>query len=186
LEGIVGIAGTPGTGKKSVAPLVAARLGLACQGINEAARALGVPVSQDGAVDTDDLKAKLRGAGGPSVVYGHLLPYVFDRDAVSKVIILRCEPSALKERLLRRGYSRQKVVENVEAELIGLEASDAYDAFGPSRTFEVDTTHLTPESCARKIVAVLLGKKKPARRIDWVGTYDSGAKLKFLLSVARS
>ena len=186
LEGVVGITGTPGTGKKSVAPLVAASLGLACQGIDETARALGVPISRDGAVDTDGLKARLRVSGGPSVFYGHLLPYIFDPEAVSKVAVLRCEPSFLKDRLLQRRYSGPKIVENVEAELIGLEASDAYDAFGPSRTFEVDTTHLTPESCAQKVVAVLLGKKQPTRRIDWVGAYDTGAKLRSLLSVAGS
>ncbi len=43
----------------------------------------------------------------------HLLP-------VDAAIIIRCEPNILEKRLEARGYSAEKINENVECELIGL------------------------------------------------------------------
>ena len=185
MEGIFGIAGTPGTGKKSVAPLVAAELGLKCHGLDDLARSLGVPSTPHGSVDTDKLRRKLRALDGPAVIYGHLLPYSLDKEQVSRVAVLRCEPAVLKQRLKERGYSMRKIVENVEAELIGLESSDAFDAYGPAKTFEVDTTKLAPEESAAKLTAVLKGSA-PGRRLDWIRHYDTGARLRSLLSASES
>jgi adenylate kinase len=182
LEGVVGITGSPGTGKKSVAPLVAAKLGLGCYGLNDLARSFGLLESPDGSVDTDALKRKLRTFERHVVFYGHLLPYVVERDAVSKVAVLRCEPYALKLRLKKRGYPKEKVVENVEAELIGLESYDAFEAFGPERTFEVDTTRSTATESAEKILSTLNGRRLPGSPLDWQSAYDTGAKLRSLLS----
>ncbi len=182
MYGIVGITGTPGTGKKSVAPLVAAKLGLQCYALNDLARSLRALSLPNGVVDTDRLRRKMKGVEGPAVVYGHLLPYSVDRDAVTWMAVLRCEPAALKGRLMARGYTRSQLFENVEAELIGLESADAFDAFGPEKTFEVDTTRLAAAESASKVLAVVKGKRNPGGRLDWVRGYDTGAKLRSLLS----
>ena len=79
-----------------------------------------------------------------------------------------------------------KTVENAEAELIGLEAADAFGNFGPGKTFEVDTTSLTPLETAEIVLSVLLGRRRPGPRVDWLGGYDTGAKLRSLLSIAES
>ncbi len=184
MQGIVGIAGTPGTGKKSVSPLVARGLGLSCLALNDLAATTGAFVGSaaEGVVDTNRLRKGLQGLDGQAVVYGHLLPYSVEEKSVSKVVVLRCEPAVLRKRLERRGYSLPKVVENVEAELIGVESSDAIDAFGRRKTFEFDTTHLAPAESARQVVAIIRGSVRPCPRIDWMTVYDSGAKLRALLS----
>jgi adenylate kinase len=186
LEGVVGITGTPGSGKKSVAPLVATRLGLGCFGLNDLARSFGLLESPDGSVDVDEFRRRLRSFERHVVLYGHLLPYVVERDAVSKVAVLRCEPSTLKFRLKKRGYPNDKIVENVEAELIGLESYDAFEAFGPDVTFEVDTTRSTPTESALKILSTLKGGRVSGHRLDWERGYDTGAKLRSLLSTEDS
>ncbi|MDE1852797.1 MAG: AAA family ATPase [Thaumarchaeota archaeon] len=183
---ILGITGTPGTGKKSVAPLVAEALGRKLLGLNELARAHGLleRTADESEVDTEELRKKLRESDlGPALVFGHLLPYVFEKGSLERVVVLRCEPSVLKGRLAARGYPRTKVLDNVEAELIGLVSSDAHDAFGKDRTFELDTTRSTPAQAARKAALILGGKPGSAARIDWTRTYGSGAKLRSLLSV---
>ncbi len=183
----MGIAGTPGTGKKSVAPLVASSLGLGCLALNDLARTLGALLGsgEDGVVDTDRLRKGLQGMDRQSVVYGHLLPYSVGEASVWKMVVLRCEPAVLRSRLEKRGYPLAKVVENVEAELIGLESSDAFGAFGRSKTFEVDTTHLTPAESAKRAVGIIRGGARPGPRIDWMAAYDSGAKLRALISDSR-
>ncbi|HYC11880.1 MAG TPA: adenylate kinase family protein [Nitrososphaerales archaeon] len=183
LHGVVGITGTPGTGKKSIAPILASSLGLPCMALNDLARSYGLIGGDSGQVDTGALKRRLASAlRHPAVVYGHLFPYVFSRASVERVAVLRCEPTVLKERLLARGYPPQQLVDNLEAELIGLIASDAFRVFGKSKTFEVDTTYFTPAEAAASAAEVLRGGEEPVPRVDWTANYDSGLKLRTLLS----
>ena len=181
---MLGITGTPGTGKKSVAPIVAERLGTRCLSLSELARSYGL-VSKSGAVDTRKLRARLEhNLTGEEVVYGHLLPYAVPPSAVSKVVVLRCEPGVLKQRLRLRGYRLPKIVENVEAELIGIVSADSFDTYGRGRTWEVDTTSRPPGDVASALVEIVVSEPRRAPRIDWTLDYDSGAKLRLLLSTA--
>jgi len=182
---MLGITGTPGTGKKTVAPIVAERLGTQCLNLNELARSHGLVSPKSGAVDTQKLRARLkRKLSENVVVYGHLLPYAVPSTAVSRVIVLRCEPGVLKQRLRLRGYGPSKIVENVEAELIGIVSSDAYDAYGRAKTREVDTTNASPSDVATAVLEIVFSKPSDVPEIDWTLDYDSGAKLRLLLSTA--
>lgn len=181
--GVLGITGTPGTGKKSIAPIVAERLEAQCLSLNELAKSYSLVSRKSGVVDTRRLRSKLQHNPLKSaVVYGHLLPYAVPPSAVSKVIVLRCEPGVLKKRLRLRGYSIPKIVENVEAELIGIVSSDTFDTFGMAMTREVDTTYTSPAEAASAVVEVAASKSRETPRIDWTLNYDSGAKLRLLLS----
>ena len=180
---ILGITGTPGTGKKSISPMVAKRLGTRSMSLNELAKSYGLVNRSSGAVDAQKLREKLqRDLSGNAVVYGHLLPYAVPATAVSKVVVLRCEPGVLKERLRIRGYGPQKIVENVEAELIGIVSSDAYDAYGNGKTWEVDTTRASLGETVAAVLMIAESNPLPPPRIDWTIDYDSGGKLRSLLS----
>ena len=182
----MGITGTPGTGKKSVAPIVAERLGAKCLSLNDVAKSYHLVEGKSGEVDVTKLRSRLRrGLPRDAVVYGHLLPYVFGSRALSKVVVLRCEPGTLKERLRQRGYEPKKVVEDVEAELIGVVSSDAFDAYGEEKTWEVDTTRTNPDEAAAAVSHVVEDAPRPFPRIDWTLDYDSGAKLRLLLSTTK-
>jgi len=182
---IFGITGTPGTGKKSIAPMVAKRLTAQCISLNDLARSYGLVRGASGEVGVDKLRSRLRRSlPRDAVVYGHLLPYVLDSSAVAKVVVLRCEPGVLKERLRERGYEPKKIIEDVEAELIGVVSSDAFDSYGKEKTWEVDTTRTTPSEAASAVSRMAEEKARTAERIDWTLDYDSGAKLRLLLSTA--
>jgi adenylate kinase len=184
LQGVVGITGTPGTGKKSVSPIVAKLMGLPCLGLNEFAIAEGL-LGQGGEVDAGLLKRALsRKLKTSAVVYGHLLPYSIDRAQVARVAVLRCEPSILKQRLVSRGYAFDKVAENVEAELIGVVSADAIKAFGKAKVAEVDATYTSPSEAASQVVALAKDRRVKTRPIDWMTNYDSGGKLRSLLPSA--
>ena len=177
---ILGVTGTPGTGKKSIAPRLASKLGVQCVGLGALVSAGGVGKEEE--VDTDKLRALMsRTLAGKPVVFGHLVPYVLERSLVERVVVLRCEPAVLKKRLAKRGYPPRKTVENVEAELIGLLAADSRTAFGSRKVLEFDTTKTNPIRAAAAL-RVLLERGEKMAGIDWASRYDSARKLRSLLS----
>lgn len=183
MRGMVGISGTPGTGKKTVAPIVARLMGLPPPvPINSLAKG-------GGDVDTALLRRRLLELDPPAgVIFGHLLPHVLRKPEARLVAVLRCEPAVLRGRLLKRGYPAAKVTENVEAELIGVVLDECVRRFGGALVREYDTTSARPEEVARAIArdAEAPGRtKRPARPrawIDWTLTYDSSSKLRSLLA----
>lgn len=181
---LLGITGTPGTGKKTLAPMIATKLGLQCISLNDLAASSGALASgsTESEVDVAILRKKLpRMLPEPLLIYGHLLPYALGRGSIRKVVVLRCEPSALKRRLVERGYSHEKVRENVEAELIGLISSDSLKVFGKSNTSEFNTTSSEPRRAAASIAGMFRKSAKPKPIKDWTLSYDTASKLDSLL-----
>lgn len=180
-EGIVVITGSPGTGKKTVAPLVARALGVRCLSLNDLAKAAGLVKGDGSSVDTGALARTLSNSpAGPAVIYGHLAPYALGTDSVISAIVLRCDPQVLKSRLTERGYSKAKVEENLEAELIGVIADEAYRTFGEELTREVDSSKSDPQRLADSIVTLVRDMKK-TKRIDWTFRYNTASMLRALL-----
>jgi broad-specificity NMP kinase len=186
VRGIVGICGTPGTGKKTIAPKVATLLGFpAAISINSFAPKAAVDV------DTRHLRAGLvRSKPSRVVLFGHLLPDVLRKQEAAFVAVLRCDPSALRKRLAERGYPPAKVMANVEAELIGVLLYECVVQYGSQLVREYDTTSSSPEDVAKAIArdakAALEGRvktaaKRPTAWIDWTLDYGSSSKLRSLL-----
>jgi adenylate kinase len=144
-------------------------------------------VSADLEVDTEKLRREIaHNPLGRVVAYGHLLPYILSSKDVDLMVVLRCEPEALRARLVKRGYPVEKIMDNVEAELIGLISEDARLAFGARKIMEFDTTALSPASSARKVSRLLQKHGPPGDRIDWTLRYGSARKLRSLLSPAKA
>lgn len=182
----IGITGTPGAGKKTIAPLVASQMGLPCVSLYDQAALSGLVKKDDDDpwVDTFALgKFLAKHVSGPALIHGHLLPYVLRGRQLSKVAVLRCEPMTLKRRLLARGYGPEKVVENVEAELIGVLSADSMTAFGSKKVAEFDATASEPATAAKEISEFLKGCREAGPAIDWTFSYGSAPRLRSLLSV---
>ncbi|MGH9919472.1 MAG: hypothetical protein ACRD6W_11480 [Nitrososphaerales archaeon] len=176
---MIGVCGTPGTGKKTVSPIVAKLLGLPAPVSINSLAPKGEPE-----VDTALLRRRLLALDPPrTVVFGHLLPHVLKKPEVGLVAVLRCEPSVLRERLVRRGYPRAKVTANVEAELIGVLLDECVRRFGRGLVRDYDTTLASPKAVASEIArdAETPAKATPAW-IDWTLGYDSSTKLRSLLA----
>ena len=183
MRNYVGITGTPGTGKKTIAPLVAYKMGLPCVSLHDEEVSSGLVRlgDDDGEVDTDRLgRFLVRHVKGQALIYGHLLPYVLGRKDCVKIAVLRCEPKTLKRRLFSRGYRNEKVVENVEAELIGVLSAYSLTKFGGERTAEFDTTKAKPKAIAEAISEFLGGGVEPGPSFDWTFGYRSAPKLRSL------
>ena len=177
-----GLTGTPGTGKKTLAPLVSGLLGVPALRLNDLAKGLaGAKGDDESEVDTAKLGLAVRSRAEESALLcGHLLPYVLRRSEAKRIVVLRCDPSVLKGRLLSRGYLWPKALENVEAELIGVVSSECYEKF--QDVVEYDTTRKEPAEAAKAVASLMSGNGTPAPRVEWTRDYDNARELRALLS----
>ncbi len=93
-------------------------------------------------------------------------------NGVSKVIILRCHPIKLKQRLSARGWSTKKIKENVEAEALDVILCEAVEHHQKTSIFEIDTTHLSANDVASAVLDIIQNKFKKRKKynignIDW-------------------
>ena len=180
---VIVIAGVPGVGKSTVAGAVAERLGCPVIGVSELAVKEGALLGRDEERDTDvvDLPRlkeiiaeAVSATEGPIIVEGHYAYDVVPSDLVSRALVLRRAPWVLKEKLRERGYSDEKVQENVEAELLDVPLVEAIEALGPDLVCEADTTGRTPEETVDEVLGIVEGSM-PCRRnlVDWLGSPET-------------
>jgi adenylate kinase len=79
--------------------------------------------------------------------------------------------------LKKRGYTKQKVEENLEAEVIGVCQMDALYAFGEEKVYEIDTSHKEPREVVDEILKILDNPTEPTR-IDWMTMLEEEGQLK--------
>ncbi len=93
-------------------------------------------------------------------------PEVVPGDIVYAYIVLRIKPSELKKRLVNRGWKTMKVVENVEAELLGSCSISVRSVGSKAIIVEVDVSNGDPEKVVEKILdSIKEGKSNDY--IDW-------------------
>ncbi|EFC46325.1 predicted protein [Naegleria gruberi] len=61
---------------------------------------------------------------------------LFPERWIDFVIVLRCDPDVLFKRLEKRGYSEQKVQENVDCEIFQVCSDEAQESYKPEIVFE--------------------------------------------------
>ncbi len=74
---------------------------------------------------------------------------------VDFAIVLRCSPEELEKRLKAKRWTKRKIRENVEAEMIDLIAIEAEERLGRKRVVEIDTTGKPPEKIAEEIEKIV-------------------------------
>ncbi|QSZ66597.1 adenylate kinase [Methanofollis aquaemaris] len=161
---MVGITGTPGTGKSTVAEVLADR----GRRVVHATETVGPFVLGDDperdtmVVDAEAWAAAFEPVDG--VVEGHLAHLL----PCDRIVVLRCRPDLLEERLAARGYAREKVRENAEAEALDVILIETLDLFPAERVLEVDVTALGPEEVADLIEGFMDGTVAPSfGTVDW-------------------
>lgn len=81
------------------------------------------------------------------------------------VIVLRTKPSVLKERLAKREYLEEKLRENVMAEMLDYATIDAGERY--PHVNEIDTTNKSAKDVLKDVFAIIAGKKFPTGKINW-------------------
>jgi adenylate kinase len=171
------ITGNPGVGKHTSAKIIAEKINAEIIDINDVAidnNATGKKTDLGLDVDVKRLVRlleKLLKAERDLVIVGHLAPYVLKPVGISLVAVLRRSPYELEKTLKKRGYSVDKVGENVASEILGTSLYDSLKTFGKRKVAEFDTTGKTPKETADEILAALQKKPKSKSKlieIDWL------------------
>ncbi len=166
----IGISGAPGTGKTSVARALASLLKYELIEINELADKHGFYEGYDDArgcyiLDMEKVCNYINHMNKNIVVEGHTAHLC----KLDVVIILRCDPEILAKRLRERGWSDEKIRENVEAEILDIITQEAVRV--NETVYEIDTTHKRAQEIAREIVRILseseVAKKYAAGSVCW-------------------
>lgn len=169
------ISGTPGVGKTLVATLLASRLSLNYVNLSDLVVKESLYLSVDEVrdsfiVDEDRLVKRLTELLSESesdiVVdshYGEIIP----DELVRAIFVLRLNPAVLHERLRLRGWSNEKVRENVEAEILGVCTYNAMSEHSISKVCEIDVTNKEAEEVVEEILGVLNNTKKCEVWVDW-------------------
>ena len=162
----VALTGTPGTGKTTVAN----HLDAPVVDLNEVIEREGLWTERDD--DRDSLVADLDAvetwldANAPEglvVVDSHLAHHL----PADRVVVLRCHPDTLVERLEERDVDSRSVEENARSEALDVVLGEAISGHGHDSVYEIDTTDRTPEAVAADVRAVVAGERDPS-----AGTVD--------------
>ena len=90
---------------------------------------------------------------------------------VDCVILFRCRPDILEERLRQRKWSEEKIAENVECELLSIIINEIDKGIS---TLEVDTTNKKISETWNEINEWLNGDRKTRMlQIDWIAELHS-------------
>jgi len=156
----VAVTGTPGTGKTTAVEAVETDLDVVH--LNDVIKREGLTTGRDDERDT--LVADVEALDGwladrENVLFESHLAHQFDAD---HVVVLRCRPDKLEQRLTERGESSESAAENAESEALDLILSETVNRHGEDSVYEIDTTDRTPASVAEDIEAVLAGEREPS------------------------
>lgn len=151
---IIAISGTPCTGKTSVAEALGERIGYKVIHLNKLAEEMGFYCGYDEKreckiVDIEKVKKEIKRIFKryKNIIieshYSHCIPS-------DVVIILRCNPKELRNRMELRGWNKKKIDENIEAEIMEICKTEALEM--GKNIVEVDTTGKKIERVVEEII----------------------------------
>ncbi len=151
---IIAITGAPCSGKTTVAKYLAKTLGINLVELNAFVMKKGIFSGYDSKrrckiVDLGRLGREIKRMGGNVIIeshYSHLLDPDF-------VITLKCSPKDLIRRMRRRLWTKRKIEENIEAEIMEICKSEVVER--GLKFYEIDVTGKSPKEIAGEIAKKL-------------------------------
>lgn len=173
---IIAITGTPGTGKTSVSKLLKIK-GFQVINFNKLAIEKNFIIAKDKKRDShivdiekfDKYVKENFNQNDIIFIEGHLSHLL---KCIDKVIILRCHPRQLRKHLVKRGWNKNKIKENIEAEILDVILCEAVDLYDSKDIFEIDTTGRSINDIFSSVIEIIENnfrnmKKYNIGKIDW-------------------
>jgi len=173
---IIALTGTPGTGKTSVSKILQKK-GFELIDLGKTAIEknflIGVDkVRNSQIVDIEKFNKFIKKTYSNLeilIIEGHLSHLLKD---VDKVIILRCHPTKLKNNLIKKKWKKEKIIENIQAEILDIILCETVEIHKEDNVFEIDVTNKSIEIVANCILELINNKFKNTKKykigkIDW-------------------
>ena len=173
---IIAITGTPGTGKTTVASILKKK-GFIVVDLKQVAFdndfIIGIDKERNSRiVDIKKLDRYIKKKFfSEDIVFieGHIAHLL---TCIDKIIILRLHPSKLKEILVNRDWKKDKIRENIEAEILDVILCEAVDIHTDKKCFEIDGTKRSINDIVNCILELVDNKFKNMKKykigeIDW-------------------
>ena len=157
------LTGTPGTGKTSISKLLNTKI-VHLSDYYEAS-AEGKTNSGEWLIDLDKMNNLVKKLELEEVFYEGHTSHTLDN--LDMVILLRCDPSILKDRLATRNYSEEKINENLEAEALNIIYDEALENITADKIFQLDTTKQTQQESAKNLIEFMNGNIKLNENFDY-------------------
>ena len=165
------VTGTPGTGKTTISRLLAKTVQARYVNLRILLPRKGVDYTYDKSgktriVSIRRLRSSLASLAGRThrglIIDSHIAFKITSFPKLEKVIVLRCNPALLEQRLKRKHWSKPKISENVLAEILDISLWDAVQNYGWRRISEIDTTDKPPSHVLRLAIRAL--KRREVRK----------------------
>lgn len=194
MKRIIIITGTPGVGKTSVARLLSSKIRATHVNLTELAEKERLIIEFDQArnskvIDETKIKEKLIEILGCSrgdiVVDGHYAVFVTPKEHVTHVFVLRRDPIELKRLLEKRGFSGQKLWENLAAEILDVCLVDSLNLMPEGvKICEIDVTDKAFSRVVEYVLAVLRGEEECLLGVvDWLEKLEQRGVLEEYLRI---
>jgi len=172
------VTGTPGTGKTTISHLLAKALQATYVNPTTLLTRKGIDYTYDKHERTrivspkrlqDAVATRARQAGRGLVIDTHIVFRMASQPRLERVIVLRCSPTALEERLKRKHWSKQKIGQNLLAEILDICLYEAVQEYGWHKISEIDTTDRSPNRTAESAIRSLRKRETQTRpKVDWL------------------
>ena len=164
------ITGNPGVGKHTISKEISKILNLPIIDINQIAKESDLLEKKEETHDVDVIKlSKLLQEKiiQPSIIVGHLAPYVLEPKKITKVLVFRKNPYDLIPIYKERNYSKEKIKDNLGSEVLGVIFYDSISKFGQKKTIQLDVTNQSIEESVKKSIDAVNEKIQPDD-VDWL------------------
>jgi adenylate kinase len=166
------LTGNPGTGKHTVAKIIAKKLNLELIDVSKLAKDVGVFEKKDETLDVDVNRLKKiirKKASKNSLLVGHLAPYLVSKNNVESAVVLRRNPYKLQSLYKKRRYNSKKTIENLGSEILGITYYDMVKKIGRNKTFQIDTSDKSISFIVKRIEVLFCRGKTREDNVDWLG-----------------
>ena len=181
---IIIVTGTPGIGKTILSKLLAKETGSLFLSLGDLVKTEGLHNGFDHQVrsyiiDEHAVEKKLKdyfmAHRNEGIVFEtHSVSSIVPKTSEMVAIVLRLDPVVLAKRLKTRKWSKRKIWDNVEAEIIDLSLHDSLNLLGKTRVYEIDATSKRPRELVRKALRMLSRGKGWSLNSspNWLERYD--------------